>query len=85
MYYPGYPGYPSYPYYGNQDGNGTNWLWIIIIIAIIASTAIIANKIKTEKRKYEIEQINEYKYFISKENEKYGVINTNGETIIETK
>lgn len=58
---------------------------LIIIIAIIASTAIIANKIKTEKRKYEIEQINEYKYFISKENEKYGVINTNGETIIETK
>lgn len=58
---------------------------LIIIIAIIASTAIIANKIKTEKRKYEIEQINEYKYFISKENEKYGVINTNGEKIIETK
>lgn len=58
---------------------------LIIIIAIIASTAIIVNKIKIENRKYEIAQINEYKYLISKENEKYGVINTNGETIIETK
>ena len=26
-----YPGYPAYPYYGNQEGNGTNWLWIIIM------------------------------------------------------
>ena len=58
---------------------------LIIIIAIIASTAIIVNKIKIENRKYEIAQINEYKYLISKENEKYGVINTNGDTIIETK
>ena len=30
-----YPGYPAYPYYGNQEGNGTNWLWIIIIFVVL--------------------------------------------------
>ena len=30
-----YPGYPSYPYYGYNENNGTNWLWIIIKVAII--------------------------------------------------
>ncbi len=32
MYY-GYPGYPYYPGYGNNDG--CNWIWIIIVVAII--------------------------------------------------
>ena len=59
---------------------------VLIIIAILAiSTYFIVNKIQKEKRKYEIAQINEYKYFVLKENEKYGVINTKGETIIDTK
>ena len=56
---------------------------IIIILAVIAviaiSACIIVNKIQKENRKYEIAQINEYKYFVVKENEKYGVINTKGE------
>ena len=58
-------------------------LLIIIIIAIIAT--ITTKKIQKENRKYEIAQITEYKYFVLKENDKYGVINTQGETIIEPK
>ena len=41
--------------------------------------------VEKENRKYEIAQITEYKYFVVKENEKYGVINTNGDIIIEAK
>lgn len=58
---------------------------IIIIIAIAISATLIVNKMKKESKKYEIAQITEYKYFVLKENDKYGVINTNGEKIIETK
>ena len=58
---------------------------ILVIIARAVSTYCIVNKIQNENRKYEIAQINEYKYFISKENEKYGVIDTEGNTIIDTK
>lgn len=57
---------------------------LIIIIAIAISATLIVNKIQKENRKYEIAQITEYKYFVVKENEKYGVINTKGEKIIET-
>ena len=59
---------------------------VIIIIAIMAiSAGLIVNKIKTENRKYEIAQIINYKYFVSKEKDKYGVINSKGEQIIEAK
>ena len=63
---------------------------IIIISIIVAAVLVVAayfgiNKIQEENRKYEIAQITEYKYFVSKENEKYGVINAKGETIIENK
>lgn len=58
---------------------------IIIIIAIAISATLIVNKMQKESKKYEIAQITEYKYFVLKENDKYGVINTNGEKIIETK
>lgn len=63
---------------------------IIIIIAILIiigaiSTYFISNKIQKIKKEYEIEEISEYKYFVVKEADKYGVINTQGEKIIETK
>ena len=58
---------------------------IIVAIILAVTTYFAVNKIQEENRKYEIAQITEYKYFVSKENEKYGVINTKGETIIETK
>ena len=49
---------------------------VIIIIAIMAiSAGLIVNKIKTENRKYEIAQIINYKYFVSKEKDKYGTDN----------
>ena len=63
-----------------------NLIIVVLIIAILAGlTYIIVNKIQKENKKYEIAQINEYKYFVLKENEKYGVINTEGKTIIEPK
>ena len=63
-----------------------NLIIVVLIIAILAVSAyFIVNKIQKENKKYEISQINEYQYFVFKENEKYGVINTKGETIIEAK
>ena len=57
-------------------------LIIIIILAIIGY--FIGQKIQKERRKYEIETISEYKYFVVKENNKYGVIDSKGNKIIET-
>lgn len=57
-------------------------LLIIIILGVIAGF-FINNKINEDKRKYEIEKISEFKYFVFKEKENYGVINTAGEIIIE--
>ncbi len=58
----------------------------IIIIIVVAILGYFITKISKEKDKeYAIEQINEYKYFVVKEENKYGVINTNGDKIIETK
>ena len=60
---------------------------ITIIIAIILATAIYfgVKNIQEENKKYELAQITEYKYFVSKENEKYGVIDVNGKTVIDSK
>lgn len=60
---------------------------ITIIIAAILATAIYfgVKNIQEENKKYEIAQITEYKYFVSKENEKYGVIDANGKTVIDSK
>ena len=56
---------------------------LIIIIAIVGY--FVAQKIQEENRKYEIETISEYKYFVVKENDKYGVIDSKGNKIIEAK
>lgn len=53
---------------------------IFIIIGIVGCLVIFYNK--QNDRNYEIEKIAEYKYFVLKENEKYGVINTKGEVVI---
>lgn len=55
----------------------------IIILAIIA--IVIYNKAVEDGRKYEIEKISEYKYFVLKQGEKYGVIDTKGNNILEVK
>lgn len=57
----------------------------ILIIIIAISGYFIVQKIQQENRKYEIETISEYKYFVVKEDDKYGVIDTQGNKIIETK
>ena len=58
---------------------------IISIIVIAIAGYFIAQEIQKENRKYEIETISEYKYFVLKENDKYGVIDTKGNKIIEAK
>ena len=58
---------------------------ILLIIVIAIAGYFIAQKIQKENRKYEIEIISEYKYFVLKENDKYGVIDAKGNKIIEAK
>ncbi len=58
---------------------------ILSIIIIAGAAYFTTQKIQKENRKYEIETISEYKYFVLKENGKYGVIDTKGNKIIEAK
>ena len=58
---------------------------ILLIIIIAIAGFFILKKIQKEIRKYEIETISEYKYFVVKENNQYGVIDAQGNKIIETK
>lgn len=58
-------------------------LIVIIILILIGASYFLFNKIKEEKKKYEIENITEYNYFVLKENDKYGVIDRLGNIIIQ--
>ena len=59
-------------------------LWIILAIVIIILTAIfIIYKIKDSKINYEIEQVEQYLYFKYYDNEKMGIIDHNGNIIID--
>lgn len=60
-------------------------LAVIIALIILIIVGSIAIKVKEKSRDYYIEKVSEYKYFIAKENNLYGVINNRGEKIIETK
>ena len=60
----------------------------IIIIAILVVVLAIAGyfvleKINESQREYKIESISEFKFFVSRVNEKFGVIDTTGKTIID--
>lgn len=57
---------------------------VLLIVIIAIAGYFIAQKIQNENRKYEIETISEYKYFVVKENNQYGVIDAQGHKIIET-
>ena len=57
---------------------------IIAIIVICAITIGIYQLIKNRNKQYEIEKINEYNYFVLKQDNLYGVINKKGDIIIET-
>ena len=58
-------------------------LTIILIAIIVVSACFIIQKVQEKNRSYEIETITEYKYFVVKENSKYGVIDGQGNKIIE--
>lgn len=60
-------------------------LTILLILVIVTAGYFISKKIQKESKKYEIETISEYKYFVVKENNQYGVIDAQGNKIIETK
>lgn len=60
---------------------------IITVIAIIIGIIgfFVTRIIQKENRKYTIETISEYEYFIIKENNKYGVMNKDGNKIVEAR
>ena len=59
-------------------------LSVILIIAIIAGIATFVVLKKSENdRNYTIEKIDKYNYFVLKTNNSYGVIDNNGNTIID--
>ena len=57
---------------------------IIAIIIVIIGIFLIRNLNKNNKE-YELAKITEYNYFISEENDLYGVIDKQGNTIIDSK
>lgn len=60
-------------------------LAVIITLIILVIVGSIVIKVKEKSRDYYIEEVSEYKYFLVKENNLYGVIDNKGEKIIETK
>src|SRR5699024_9297079 len=54
-----------------------------IVLAVVAY--FVVKNINEKNRDYQIEQITDYKYFVSKsnQNQKYGVIDTTGNVIIQ--
>ena len=57
-------------------------IFIVTVIVIIAGV-IFAKKILNKKYDYKIEEISEFKYYIYKDSNKYGVIDEKGNVIIE--
>ena len=57
---------------------------IIILIAIFAGY-IVYNQIIEKAKNYEIEEVVQYNYFVTKQGDKYGIIDTKATTIIEAK
>ena len=58
---------------------------IVILILIALASAFIFQKTVEEGKKYEIEEIKDYGYFVVRENEKYGVIDKTGKNVVEAK
>ena len=58
---------------------------LIVIIALIAVGAIVKQKTEQKSREYKIEEISNYKYFVVKENDKYGIIDARGNKKVEAK
>lgn len=58
-------------------------LSILLIVIIIIGAILIVQKIKEKKYNYKIDEVKEYNYYISQENDKYGVIDKEGNTVID--
>ncbi len=56
---------------------------IIIMLIVIIAGYILYTKMVEKAKNYEIEEITEYKYFVLKQGDKYGVIDNKANTIIE--
>ena len=59
----------------------------IVILMLLMGMLLyfLVNRKQTDNRFYEIETVTEYKYFVVREDNKYGVIDTKGNKIIDTK
>jgi hypothetical protein len=57
---------------------------IVILILIALVSVFIYNKVIESGKNYEIEQVSQYNYFILKQDDLYGVIDKNGNSIIAT-
>ena len=53
---------------------------IVILIAIVALVVFIVNRMSYS---YTVEEVKEFNYNILTKNERYGVINKNGEVVVE--
>ena len=64
-----------------------NIVLILIIAAILIGiiTFVIIQNSKNESRKYSIEKVENFDYFVIQDNDKYGVIDKNAKIIIEPK
>ena len=56
---------------------------IAILIVIVLASILAYYIIKENGKKYEVEKVNYYNYFVLKKDNNYGVINTKGKEIIE--
>lgn len=56
---------------------------VLVIVAIIIASIFIYNKIAEEGKKYEVAEIKQYNYLVLKENNKFGVIDRQGNIIID--
>ena len=57
---------------------------IVLIVIVLLAEFIAYGKLEKSKKEYQVEKVSEYNYFVVKENDKYGVIDVNGNKIIET-
>ena len=57
---------------------------IVLIVIVLLAGFIAYEKLEKSKKEYQVEKVSEYNYFVVKENDKYGVIDANGNKIIET-
>ena len=64
----------------------TIFLIIIVVLVLLAVVGFFGyNLIVENGKKYEIAQVEEYNYFVLKQNNLYGVIDKTGNTIVEAK